>query len=83
MDISTICPFFHFVAALWQGCVIRIRSFYRHFIYILNMIIPCSKYYLVLSEVSVIMFIYIYYFFVLNMFILSVSSLLLNSDNKR
>lgn len=31
--------------------------------------ISCSKYHLVLSEVRVIMFIYIYYYFVLNMFI--------------
>ena len=64
IDISTICPFSHFVAALWQGCVITQCSFLYVFQYILNVIIPCSKYHLVLSEVRVIMFIYIYLFFI-------------------
>ena len=63
IDISTICPFSHFVAALWQGCVITQCSFLYVFQDILNLIIPCSKYHLVLSEVRVIMFIYIYLFF--------------------
>ena len=63
IDISTICPFSHFVAALWQGCVITQCSFLYVFQDILNVIIPCSKYHLVLSEVRVIMFIYIYLFF--------------------
>lgn len=62
MDISTICPFCHFVAALWQECAITARSFICIINHILNMISPCSKYYLVLSEVRDIMFIYIYYF---------------------